>query len=1022
LTTKLTLMKRQVLLAISFLCITSLAGAQVLFNENFSYTPGQLSNLSGGANVSGGNWTTVSGSLPFPVSVYAALPNTPNYDGYASSGTGNIAGIGNASIAATEDVRRAFTDQLSGTVYAAYLFNIGNRTGLLSSGNGDYGTHLTNIAGTGGGFYTRLYVRSSGNGVNFGFLATSPNTTPVYSSTVYDTLTTHLIVVSYEFVAGAANDIGRLWINPPLTGVMPAPTLMQVASGTEPDGLDAFGLRQGTNSPIAGIDGIRVATSWADVIGNPVSNVSFTQASTTSATIEWDPQANFNAANSTTVVFVKQGSPITIGTPTQGPGFYTANSDFSGSSTAFENDASAKTVYKGDDSSVTITGLTSGNMYHVLVYTIQDADSAYSSAGRDSGSIVLTPVLSFTAGTSLTDESAVNDTIRISITNPDTAATSVDVVLTSSGNATQGSDFTYSSTQTITFPASSSANINIAIPIADDAAIEGTETFVLKLQNATNGATFGVNDSIIVSIIDNDFNPSISFNAATQSVKEGEDSVSITLDITNANSTATSVDVVVASGTATNGTDYTYSTQTITFPASSSASRTFKIGINDDSNVESSEYFVLMLQNPTNNATLGNTKDSVIILDNDYNYYSIDQVNNIDANGVPDSSGVKLAVRGIVYGINTGTSPAVTFFIRDNTGGIGAFSSKSFGYTVTEGDSVAVAGVVGTFRGLTQLSPLDTIILLGTGKPVKSPTVVTTLSESTEADYVQLNSVRLVNPSAWPATGANATLSIVHGTDTLTMFIDKETDIDGTTAPTGYFNVAGMGSQFAPTATAPFVGGYQIVPMRLSDIDAVDPSLTFSTTAQSVGEGNDTAFITVKMTVPSTAAVTVDVVISGGTATSPSDYTFTPATQTLTFAANTTDSMVIKIPIVNDVDFESNETIIVKLQNATAGTMIADSLHTVTIIDNETSGTGSISAAANISVYPNPASGLVTLETNGYISSYIVYDISGREVIRSSGSNNVKAVGIDVNGLNQGIYYIRASVEGKLVTAKFVKQ
>ncbi|MES2850365.1 MAG: hypothetical protein V4685_15000, partial [Bacteroidota bacterium] len=63
---------------------------------------------------------------------------------------------------------------------------------------------------------------------------------------------------------------------------------------------------------------------------------------------------------------------ITVGTPTANPSIYTATTAF-GSGTAYQLDAGARCVYKGDGTSATVTGLVSGNTYYVLILTLVDA-------------------------------------------------------------------------------------------------------------------------------------------------------------------------------------------------------------------------------------------------------------------------------------------------------------------------------------------------------------------------------------------------------------------------------------------------------------------------------------------------------------------------------------------------------------------------------------------------------------------------------------------------------------------------
>lgn len=252
---------KKIIYTLLFLLTSIASFAQLFFEENFSYTTGQLTAVGSGANVSGGNWVNASGTGS-PITV---VSGNLTYTGYASSGVGNHITIVSPT-SSGEDVRRGFTDQLStanAQLYAGFLVNITNRINLLvAPTSGDYFAHFTNVAGTGGGFHSRLYIRPSGNGVNFG-LQTNTALTTTWTTTNYDTGVTYLIIIGYEIVASGA-DTGRLWVNPTLGGsTPPTPTLiLPVTTGTEPDGIDAFGIRQGTNTPNAQIDGIRVSRGW----------------------------------------------------------------------------------------------------------------------------------------------------------------------------------------------------------------------------------------------------------------------------------------------------------------------------------------------------------------------------------------------------------------------------------------------------------------------------------------------------------------------------------------------------------------------------------------------------------------------------------------------------------------------------------------------------------------------------------------------------------------------------------------
>ena len=186
-----------------------------------------------------------------------------------------------------------------------------------------------------------------------------------------------------------------------------------------------------------------------------------------------------------------------------------------------------------------------------------------------------------------------------------------------------------------------------------------------------------------------------------------------------------------------------------------------------------------------------------------------------DGDGVGDSLGVACQLTGIVHGIDLSGGSSVSFTIIDATGGIGVFSSNDYGYTVQEGDSVVVPGTISQFNGLTQVNP-DTIVLVSSGNDLVTPTVITSLGESTESELIRFNDAYLVTPSQWPTSTGSANVDITNGTDTILVRIDSDTDIDGTPAPTDTFDIIGIGGQF--DSSSPYNDGYQLLPRYQPDI------------------------------------------------------------------------------------------------------------------------------------------------------------------------------------------------------------
>lgn len=318
--------------------------------------------------------------------------------------------------------------------------------------------------------------------------------------------------------------------------------------------------------------------------------------------------------------------------------------------------------------------------------------------------------------------------------------------------------------------------------------------------------------------------------------------------------------------------------------------------------------------------------------------YPIDLVSNDgDGDGRGDSVGVACEVRGVVHGVDLdGDANDLIFTIIDGTGGMGVASfGNAFGYTVNEGDSIHVAGSVAEFRGLTQMGSLDTIIFISSGNPIQTPVAVTSLGEDTEGEIVQFNNAYLVTPSQWPGSGSSANVDVTNGTDTITVRIDSDTDVDGMPAPSGLFNVAGIGGQF--TFDNPPLDGYQLLPRYMPDIiDIPAPGFSFSSTSLVINEGDGSAGFGVQLPTafPDTTTVDVSLNIGSSTATDGSDFNNWMDT-TLTFPGGSVGPVMLSVDIIDDMDVESDETIVVELSNPTGGPILGDSVLTITIQDND---------------------------------------------------------------------------------------
>jgi plastocyanin len=206
-----------------------------------------------------------------------------------------------------------------------------------------------------------------------------------------------------------------------------------------------------------------------------------------------------------------------------------------------------------------------------------------------------------------------------------------------------------------------------------------------------------------------------------------------------------------------------------------------------------------------------------------YTIYPISQVITENAEGVADSIGVFCEVQGIVHGVNL--RPAgLNFSLLDapNNRGLTVFrNTGNYGYTVAEGDKIAVRGRIDQFNGLTQIVT-DTVIKISSGNALVTPLTTLKPSESTESQLIKILNLRLVNPAEW-TTGVGASgftaraVSDANLTDTIAIRIDNDVTLYTEPAPTSLFHLTGIGGQF--DNSAPYSSGYQIIPRYVADLD-----------------------------------------------------------------------------------------------------------------------------------------------------------------------------------------------------------
>ncbi len=261
-----------------------------------------------------------------------------------------------------------------------------------------------------------------------------------------------------------------------------------------------------------------------------------------------------------------------------------------------------------------LTGLTAGVYYYVC--TVHHASGMKGRIFVQPA--VVNPSLEFVITSSSYTESAGSFQLAVSITNPNSNPTSVDVNVLGGGTATSGTDYMFGSSLTLTFPGNSPFTQSITINITNDILVEGNESFTLRLANATNNATIGTNAQHVVTILDDDTlkfsfpNPSLTVNENAGLVV-----IPVHLNSISSNSTEVTVHLESVGTTAVQGTDFYFNDTTLFWPAGSFNTIDVPVTIFDDTTIEADETVRLSLINPTNGALLFNDTFLLTILNND---------------------------------------------------------------------------------------------------------------------------------------------------------------------------------------------------------------------------------------------------------------------------------------------------------------------------------------------------------------------------------------------------------------------
>ncbi len=570
--------------------------------------------------------------------------------------------------------------------------------------------------------------------------------------------------------------------------------------------------------------------------------------------------------------------------------------------------------------------------------------------------------IQFSAAAYSVIESAGPAIVRVTRTGSNLASGVTVRFTTTDGTATAGLDYT-DATQVLTFAVGETFK-DVAITIRGDSLPEGNETVTLTLGNPSAGVLLGVNQTAVLTILDDE--QSVQFSAPVYTVTEAAMPVTVTVVRIGPAFGIVTVDYATATGSAALGTDYAAVAGTLTF-APGITSKTFTVPILSDTLFEATETVSVRLGNPTGSASLGPQATATInIVDND-------PAGVIRFSAATYAVSEAAGVATITVQRTLGTASGVTVDYATVAGGTAA---AGVDYSPTSGTL--------TFNA-NDTSKTFTVPILNDRLYEPTKTVSLELSNSTGGATVGTLStaVLTINDDDTPGTIQFSTTaySVIEnvgpaivrvtrtGTNLASGVTVQFTTTNGTaTAGTDYVHATqvltfGAGEAFRDVSIATIgdslAEGNETVALTLSNPSAGallgtaktavltilddEQSMQFSAPVYVVTEAATPVTITVTRTGPPLGTVTVDYATAAGSATAGLDYL--DASGTLTFPPGVA-TRTFTVPLLSDTVFEPTESVSLLLTNPTGSALLGpQSTAAIILVDNDPPGAIRFSAA-----------------------------------------------------------------------------
>ena len=698
-------------------------------------------------------------------------------------------------------------------------------------------------------------------------------------------------------------------------------------------------------------------------------------------TIAEDGIASFTVTMSTT-----SGGPVTV--------VYTSSTGASG------DNATDGTDYPGTTGTLTIpTGSTSGvftidttsdntdEPTETATITLSGATSATVDGSTTTADLVITDD-DPTPGISIGNQSVTEGgtaTFTATLSNPSSEDVTVEYV-SSSGTATDGTDFTTITTTTLTIPAGqTSATFDLVT--TEDSTDEANETGTITLQNASNATITGDTTTADFVITDDDDTPSITI--ADQSVDEAG-TATFTATLSGPSSSDVTVVYTSSSGTATDGTDYTGATNTLTIPAGGT-SGTFTVVTTADTDNEVDETASVTLSSATN-AAISDDTAVLTITDDDEVGISIGHATateggtgtftvTLDKAPAEDvtiiyTSGSGTATDNTDY---TGTTGTITILAGQTTGTIEVPTTGDDTYEGNETATLTLSSATNaTISGSTTTADLvindddsepSITIANQTVTEAGTASFTVTLSNPTTSEVtVEYDSGSGTATNGTDFTAVASTLTIAAG-DTEGIFtVVTNTDSNSESTETASITLSNANNATISDSSADLV----IIDDGLA---VVTPTMTLANRTISVTEAEDgdtsssvkNGTFTITLDSAAEETVTIRYATSSSSASSSSDYYAETGTVTIASGQSTG---TFDIGVREDYSVENDETVTINFTNPSGNVDLSYSTGEMVIKDGTgVTSTGSLMTEQHsITNYKSGNSSAVSISNGFYIA------------------------------------------------------